>query len=430
MSEYCNDIRHVPGEENVVADALSRPPAVAAVVPPASTRPLQWGEMSEAQRSWDELDTLPADSELQLKEVEMEGQPVWCDNSTGVLRPLIPPAFRRQVFGHVHELAHAGIRATCRLVSARYVWPGLASDIKEWCRECVSCSRAKVTQQETVEVQKINVPAMRFSQVHVDLVGPLPPSSTGHTYLFTMVDRSTRWPEVCLMRSTTATEVLEAFITTWVARYGVPAKITSDRGPQFMPSTWRDWCRERGIQHAPTTSFHPQSNGMVERLHRQIKDAIRARGGSRDWADHLPWVMLGLRAAPKDESGVSAGEAALGLQLAVPGQFLPREDGTSPPLSHGVIPATKRSYAEAVKGPSPREAATWVFVRRGGQGVPLADNYDGPYRMLGCDAKTARVQLGEREEVITRDRLKPYLGQEDPVTAEPRWRGRPPAKKT
>ena len=52
-----------------------------------------------------------------------------------------------------------------------------------------------------------------------------------------------------------------------------------------------------------STAYHPQSNGMVERFHWQLKAALRARCSGADWLEHLPWVMLGLRAAPKEEAG-------------------------------------------------------------------------------------------------------------------------------
>jgi hypothetical protein len=52
-----------------------------------------------------------------------------------------------------------------------------------------------------------------------------------------------------------------------------------------------------------TTAYHPQANGLVERTHRQLKDALRARQAGVDWPAHLPWVLLGLRAAPKEVSG-------------------------------------------------------------------------------------------------------------------------------
>ena len=93
---------------------------------------------------------------------------------------------------------------------------------------------------------------------------------------------------------------------------------------------------------------------MVERLHRQLKDALPAPGAAHQWEDHLPWVHLGLRAVPKDESGVSAAEAALGQQLKVPGQApTPHVVGLpAAQLLSAVIPATKHSYTEVISSSS------------------------------------------------------------------------------
>ena len=99
--------------------------------------------------------------------------------------------------------------------------------------------------------------------MHVDIVGPLPPSGEGYTHLLTMIDRSTRWPEAVLLRETTAEAILDAFVATWVARFGMPANLTSDRGVQFTSATWTNWCSKYGVGHIPTTAFHPQANGRV-----------------------------------------------------------------------------------------------------------------------------------------------------------------------
>ena len=93
----------------------------------------------------------------------------------------------------------------------------------------------------------------------------------------------------------TAEAVLDAFVATWVAHYGMPSVITTDRGVQLTSATWGGWCVDYGVQHITTTAFHPQANGMVERLHRQMKDVLCARGWAAAWADHLPRVMLGFR---------------------------------------------------------------------------------------------------------------------------------------
>ena len=72
-------------------------------------------------------------------------------------------------------------------------------------------------------VEKMPVPSARFTYVYVDLVGPLPASQGGHTHLFTMVDRSTRWPEAVPLKPTTAEAVVDAYMATWVARFGLLA---------------------------------------------------------------------------------------------------------------------------------------------------------------------------------------------------------------
>ena len=76
------------------------------------------------------------------------------------------------------------------------------------------------------------MPEKRFSHIHVDLVGPLPPS-LGFTHLFTVIDRHTRWPEAVPLKDTSATECARALISIWVSRFGVPLHMTSDRGVQF-----------------------------------------------------------------------------------------------------------------------------------------------------------------------------------------------------
>jgi hypothetical protein len=79
----------------------------------------------------------------------------------------------------------------------------------------------------------MEVPRRRFSHIHVDLVGPLSVSKDGFSHLFTVVDRSTRWPEAIPLCATSTEDCVEALISGWVARFGVPTDITSDRGVQF-----------------------------------------------------------------------------------------------------------------------------------------------------------------------------------------------------
>jgi len=457
VSEFTTDIRHVAGKENVVADCLSRPPeplsshrsthvasikapsgslatpdvedssggasTSVAVVAPSTWGRLDFNSIAEQQEECGQTQKLIHNPSIQAKKVLVDGLALWCDIATGVLRPLVPVQQRNKIFHMMHGLSHPGIRATKRLISSRFVWDGCAADVALWCRNCQDCARGKVTVQEKTEPAQIPVPAARFSHVHVDLVGPLPPSKEGYTHVLTVVDRSTRWPEVYPVRDLTATECADTFTAGWVACFGVPHTITSDRGTQFTSAVWQSMCNTLGVRHVTTTAYHPQSNGMVERFHRQLKDALRARNCGTAWLEHLPWVLLGLRATPKEESGLSSAEAVYGVPLVLPGQAqkTPEEaDLIRAPLAPPVIPPRGQRQDTSILKDS-----TFVYVRCGPAGYPLSQKYSGPYRILERSAKIYKLQIGDRVETVSADRLKPHKGDE-PEPAVPPRRGRPP----
>jgi len=232
----------------VVADALSRP---ACVVLPAPEGKVDLERLAAAQAMCGES-LLWRDRE-NVQVIQVGESELLCDTSTGGLRPVVPSTWRKTVFNSVHELAHAGMRATRRMVSSRFVWKGCVRDVGAWCKDCVQCARGKVTRQKRASVEVIPVQLAAFSHIHVNLVGPLPATEKGHTYLLTMVDRTTRWPEAVPLRTISAEEVADTFVETWVARFGVPRVITTDRGTQFCSSTWKCLCHTLGAQHITTT---------------------------------------------------------------------------------------------------------------------------------------------------------------------------------
>ena len=245
-----------------MADALSRAPVDdesrhIANMESVFTGVIDYVDMAKQQAIDIGVQRLIADANSSLKIVRCKlpdtHEQLIVDMSTGKPRPLLPGAWTRKIFDINHELAHVGARAMRHMICDRFVWSGMARDIRLWARTCVACQRAKVSQHIVAPLMPLPMPAKRFDSLHVDLVGPLP-ESQGFTYLLTIVDRFTRWLEAIPLSDISAATCARAFLYHWVCRHGVPSTLTSDRGRQFVSELWTK--QHRCLEHPPTRRHH------------------------------------------------------------------------------------------------------------------------------------------------------------------------------
>jgi transposase InsO family protein len=110
-----------------------------------------------------------------------------------------------------------------------------------------------------------------------------------------------------------------AFFETWVCHFGVPLRVTTHQGRQFESFLFRHLTILTGTTHIRTTAYHPAANGMVERFHRHLKEAICCH--QRRWTEALPLVLMGIRSSSKEDLGATTAEMVYGQPLRLPGQF-------------------------------------------------------------------------------------------------------------
>ena len=173
ISQFTSDIRHVRGTGNSVADALSRL-SINALHTGDSVPVVDFRAMADTHADDPDLLHIRADSSMKLQQVPLtlsDGVSLLCDISTGVQCPWVPESFSRLIFDVLHSLSHLGIRATQRLVTQHFVWPGVNTDVRRWACSCLQCQRAKVHRHTTSSPGTFTTPDARFAQVHVDLVG-------------------------------------------------------------------------------------------------------------------------------------------------------------------------------------------------------------------------------------------------------------------
>jgi hypothetical protein len=132
--------------KNVVADFLSWPnqTTTESVATTSVADPVDFKEMAAEQHLCPEMKRLLDSTSLKLTFRQKGVQRLAGDVSTGTFFPIVPLKFRKAIFYHFYNVAHPGRLASHHVISSRYVWRRLSSDITAWARGCLACQRGKI----------------------------------------------------------------------------------------------------------------------------------------------------------------------------------------------------------------------------------------------------------------------------------------------
>jgi hypothetical protein len=168
---------------------------------------------------------------------------------------------RRRILSLCHDsrtAGHAGRWKTLELVSRNYWWPQLSRYVGRYVSTCDLCLRTKAPRHHPVgELHPLPIPPTPWDTISVDFIVELPESS-GHDAVMVVVDSVTKRAHFdSTLTSITAAGTARLFVRHVWKHHGLPRRVVSDRGPQFVAEFTRELYRILGIKLAATTAYHP-----------------------------------------------------------------------------------------------------------------------------------------------------------------------------
>ena len=201
---------------------------------------------------------------------------------------------------HDHMLAgHLGIAKTLSRLQRQYVWPGMRKDVETHINSCLICARRKAYGQRKAPLHPIPPADKVWERIAMDIVGPLQESRNGNKYILVISDYASRFVITIAMEDQRAQTVAAHFVEKVITKYGAPRKVLTDQGTNFLSKLVKSICTLFKITQLRTTSYHPQTDGLVERFNRTLCDmlACYVNEEPETWDNYLPFVTLAYNAA-------------------------------------------------------------------------------------------------------------------------------------
>ena len=188
---------------------------------------------------------------------------------------VVPRVYRPEMLNLAHDTpmsGHLGINKTYHKILNHFYWPGLKSDVSQFCKSCHTCQMVGKPNQTIPKAHLQPIPAFDepFSRIIIDCVGPLPKRKSGNEYLLTIMCASTRFPEAIPLRNIKTKNIVKALVKFFTF-VGLPKSVQSDQGSNFMSGIFQQVMHELGITQYKSSPYHPESQGALERFHQTLK---------------------------------------------------------------------------------------------------------------------------------------------------------------
>ncbi|UYV71593.1 K02A2.6-like [Cordylochernes scorpioides] len=283
-SKSCN-IVHRSGKQQTHVDALSRLPVVN----------IATQELQEHQQN----------SDLSFLKNSHAHDGVVMIKQKGVFKAVVPNSLTKKILEEYHDsLSHPSITKTCKLITQCYWWKGITTDIKNYVRSCKSCQLVKVRHEPTLGemiTPTSNIQPLQMIGCDTIVLGTAA-ANTKHKFIQVFVDHATRYLWAYPTITNTAQAVTQC-LDKMIKSVNSINTILTDNGKNFISKEFNKFLSLQGIKHTYTSPYHPQCNGICEKLNDTIMTKLRIAVLEKPrckWSTLLPQVVKNYNSTPHD----------------------------------------------------------------------------------------------------------------------------------
>ncbi|KAH9109248.1 hypothetical protein AeMF1_015659, partial [Aphanomyces euteiches] len=374
-------------------------------------------------------------------------------NSELVVVPMIPGSMIEEVLraSHCSPFAgHLGFNKTRERIRRTAYWTDWIQDCKDFVIMCPDCNKAKGGRPlKQGPMQRMPIYDLKgpFDLMVVDALGPLPTTENGNKYILVFGDYFTRWIEAFPVPDLKTSTFSRTLIDEVLCRFGVPNRLLSDCGSNFISELAETMYTTLGIHKLTSAPYHPQSQGLVERFNHTIIQMLKifVNDHHTDWDIYLPRILFAYRTSYQETLGDSPYFCLFGRDPTLPldlaflnsgpswkSDDLPqykRRQASSWRLTRSLVEkqlvAGQNKSARARTDRKPidfeEQSSVWLYKYFSKSNDPsdprtrkLATHWHGPYRVhrrLGPNTYQIEVPTHpDKLATVSVDRLKPFRG--------------------
>lgn len=412
LEEYSYEIRYRAGKTITHADALSR-------IPKDEIKETNLCEVSNKTE-------VESESKPGVKEEDKVSE--------------MTPEEKQRIIKEFHDTpvgGHQGMNRTYERIKQYATWVGMKNEIEAYIRKCDLCQRNKLTKPHIkMPLEITDTPESVWEKCSMDIVGPLVESNEGNKYLLTFQDLLSKYTVAVPLADQSTESVAKAFVNDIILKFGIPEKLLTDQGSNFTSELFRKVCKMLGISKLKTSSYHPQSNGAIERWHRSLAEFLRhfVANNQGDWDQWVNFATFVHNTTPHVATGFAPHVLMFGRLPNVPGslQKEPVEvnynyEDYLKMLKVKLQETYKLARSKLVKAKEiskinyDKNANVHLFepgdkvllydetVRRG-RSRKLCSKYIGPYVVKGVEGvNVILLRKGKKDIKVHTNRLKPYF---------------------